>query len=114
STNTFQVSNPEDATTWSGLSISQVAVFSDQLLACIVSSRLLWVFGAKRAVVYYTAGFPIFPLAVVNGGFLEVGIIAQFSVARVATVHGTTMAWLGGDERGAAVVSVANGFTPQR
>ncbi len=114
STNTFQVSNPEDATTWTGLSISQVSVFSDQLLSVIASNRLLWVFGAKRAVVYYNAGFPIFPFAVVNGGFLEVGILAQFSVARVATAAGTTIAWLGGDERGAGVVYIANGFTPQR
>lgn len=114
STNTFQVSNPEDATTWTGLSISQVSVFSDQLLGCIASNRLLWVFGAKRAAVYYNAGFPIFPFAVVNGGFLEVGIIAQFSVARVATAAGTTVAWLGGDERGGGVIYAANGFTPQR
>lgn len=114
STNTFQVSAAEDATTWTGLAISQVSVFSDQLLATIASNRLLWVFGAKRAVVYYNAGFPIFPFAVVNGGFLEVGIIAQFSVARVTTAAGTTIAWLGGDERGAGTIYAANGFTPQR
>jgi hypothetical protein len=114
SNNIFQISNPEDATTWTGLAVSQVSVFSDQLLAIIVSNRLLWVFGAKRAVVYYNAGFPIFPFAVVNGGFLEVGIIAQFSVARIATSAGTTIAWLGGDERGGGVIYAANGFTPQR
>lgn len=112
--NTWQVSNPEDCTTWAGLAITQVSVFSDQLLAIVASNRLLWVFGAKRAVVYFNAGFPIFPFAVVNGGFLEVGIIAQFSVARVATAAGTTVMWLGGDERGAGVVYEANGFTPQR
>jgi len=112
--NTWQVSNVEDCTNWSGLSISQVSVFSDQLLSLIASNRLLWVFGAKRAVVYYNAGLPIFPFAVANGGFLEVGILAQFSVARVSLAAGTTIMWLGGDERGAGVVYAANGFTPQR
>lgn len=114
SINDFQVSSPLDATNWPGLSISQVSVFSDQLLAVLDSNRLLWVFGATRAVVYYNAGFPIFPFAVANGGFLEVGIIAQFSVARVATAAGTTIAWLGGDSRGGGVIYAANGFTPQR
>src|SRR5258708_32785393 len=85
SNNTFQVSNPEDCTTWPGLSITQVSVFSDQLLSIILSNLLLLVFGAKRAVVYYNAGFPIFPFAPVNGGTIELRIIAQFSVARAAT-----------------------------
>jgi hypothetical protein len=112
--NTWQVSAAEDCTTWTGLAITQVSVFSDQLLSVIASNRLLWVFGARRAVAYYNSGAPIFPFAVVNGGFLEVGILAQFSVAQVATVAGTTVMWLGGDERGANVVFAANGFTPQR
>jgi hypothetical protein len=114
SSNDFQISNPEDCTTWTGLAISQVSVFSDQLLAIIASNRLLWVFGAKRAVSYYNAGLPIFPFQVVSGGFMEVGILAQYSVARVATASGTTVMWLGGDERGARVVYAANGFVPQR
>lgn len=112
--NTWQVSNAEDGTNWSGLAITQVSVYSDQLLSLIASNRILWVFGAKRAVAYYNAGLPIFPFLVVNGGFLEVGISAQYSVARVALAAGTTIMWLGGDERGANIVYAANGFTPQR
>ena len=113
-TNEFSISNPEDATTWPGLSVSQVQVFSDQLLSIIVANRLLCVFGSKRAVFYYTSGAPIFPFDVASGGFMEVGIVAQFSAARVATHAGTTILWLGGDERGQGVVYAANGFTPQR
>jgi len=113
-TNDFSVSNPEDATTWPGLSVSQVQVFSDQLLAIVVANRLLCVFGSKRAVFYYTSGAPLFPLDVASGGFMEVGIAAQYSAARVATHQGTTILWLGGDERGQGVVYAANGFTPQR
>lgn len=114
STNDFQVSNPEDATTWTGLSISQVSVFSDQLQAILVTNRLLWVFGSTRAVAYYNAGLPIFPFAVLNGGFMEVGIAAQYSVARVSLAQNTTICWLGGDERGQNVVFAASGFAPVR
>lgn len=112
--NSWSVSNPEDCTTWSGLAVSQVSVFSDQLLSLIASNRLLWVFGARRAVAYYLSGAPLFPFDVVSGGFMEVGILAQYSVVRVATKAGTTVMWLGGDERGANVVFAANGFIPQR
>lgn len=112
--NSWQVSNVEDCTNWSGLAVTQVSVFSDQLLALIASNRLLWVFGAKRAVAYYNSGAALFPFDIANGSFMEVGILAQYSPARVATKAGTTIAWLAGDERGAPVVYAAQGFTPQR
>jgi len=112
--NTWSVSNPEDATTWPGISVTQVQVFSDQLLAIIASNRLLWVFGQKRAVAYYNSGAPLFPFDVASGGFVEVGILAQFSPARVATRAGTTVCFLGGDERGGGVVYALNGFIEQR
>lgn len=112
--NTWSISNPEDATNWPGLAISQVSVFSDQLLAIVASNRLLTVFGQKRAVFYQNTGAPIFPFDVVSGGFMEVGIVAQYSVKRVALHNGTTILWLGGDERGAGVVYAANGFIPAR
>jgi hypothetical protein len=112
--NTWSVSAPEDATTWPGISVSQVAVFSDQLFGLIASNRLLWVFGAKRAVGYYTSGAALFPFDVASGAFMEVGLAAQYSLARVATHGGTSIMWLGGDERGQGVVYAANGFIPQR
>jgi hypothetical protein len=112
--NSWSVSNAEDATTWPGLAVSQVSVFSDQLTGLIASNRLLWVFGAKRAVGYYNSGAALFPFDVASGAFMEVGLAAQFSLARVATRGGTTIMWLGGDERGQGVVYAANGFIPQR
>jgi hypothetical protein len=112
--NTWSVSNPEDATTWPGLSVAQVSVFSDQLLAIIATNRLLWVFGATRAVGYYNSGAPIFPFDVASGAFMEVGIAAQYSVQRVATRSGTSICWIAADQRGAAMVCAANGFINQR
>lgn len=113
--NVWSCSNPEDATTWPGTAVTEVSVFSDQLLALICSNELVWVFGAKRAVAYYPSGAAIFPFDVASGGFMEVGILAQFSAQRVATKSGTTVMWLGGDERGGSgIIYAANGFTPVR
>lgn len=112
--NTWSVSNPEDATTWPGISVTQVQVFSDQLLALIAANRLLCVFGGKRAVFYYLSGAPLFPFDVASGGFMEVGLLAQYSPARVTTHAGTTILWLGGDERGGPMVYAAAGFIPKR
>jgi hypothetical protein len=112
--NTWSVSNPEDATTWPGISVAQVSVFSDQLTSIVASNRLLWVFGAKRAVGYYNSGAALFPFDVASGAFMEVGVVAQYSPTRVATHAGTTIMWLSGDERGQGVVYAANGFIPQR
>jgi hypothetical protein len=112
--NTWSVSNAEDATTWPGISVAQVSVFSDQLLAIKESNDLVWLFGAQRAVAYYNSGAPLFPFDVANGSFMEVGIVAQYSVARVTLKSGTTLAWLGGDERGGPVVYFANGFVPTK
>lgn len=113
-TNDFQVSAVLDCTNWPGLSISQVSVYTDQLQAIITTNRLLWVFGAARAVSYYTSGLPQFPFSVNSTGFLEVGIQAQYSVARVALAASTTIMWMGADDRGANVVFAANGYVPTR
>jgi len=112
--NTFSISNPEDATNWPGIAVSQVSVFSDQLIGMVASNRLLWLFGSTRAVGYYNSGAALFPFDVASGAFMEVGCIAEASPKRVATHQGTTIMWLGGDERGQAVVYAANGFIPQR
>lgn len=114
SDNTWQVSNVEDATNWSGLAIAQVSVFSDQLLALIESNEIIWVFGAKRAVGYYLSGAALFPFDVASGAVINVGIIAQYSAARIQSKQGSTLAWLGGDDRGAGVVYALNGFNYQR
>jgi len=65
-------------------------------------------------VAYYNSGAPLFPFDVISGGFMEIGISAQFSPQRVTTHGGTTVLWLGGDLRGAPAVYAANGFIPQR
>lgn len=113
--NTWSVSAVEDATTWPGTSVAQVSVFSDQILALIECNELIWVLGAKHAAAYYLSGAPLFPFDVTSGGVVTIGILAQFSAARIQSrQYGKTLAFLGGDDQGAGVVYALNGYIPQR
>jgi hypothetical protein len=107
---TFQQSNLEDATTWSGLNISGVSYFPDNLVSMICDHREIWFWSAKQAVVYYNsgAGFPVF--IPIQGAFLEVGSGAAF--ARVKMDN--SIYWLSQDDRGAMIAYRANGYAGER
>lgn len=113
--NSWSVSAVEDATTWPGASVSQVSIFSDQLLTLIECNELIWLHGAKHAAAYYPSGAPIFPFDVASGGVLNIGILAQFSATRIQTQRGgRTLAWIGGDDKSGPTVYALNGYVPQR
>lgn len=110
SSNEFQVSSPEDATAWDLSDITQISVFSDQVLSMIVDHRQIWLWGPHESVVYYDSGDELFPFDVVPGGFIEQGICAPESPAQLDN----GIFWLGGQTQGRAIVWRANGYTPQR
>jgi hypothetical protein len=113
--NSWSVSAVEDATTWPGTAVSQVSIFSDQLLALIECNELIWLLGAKHAAAYYVSGAPLFPFDVTSGGVLNIGILAQFSATRIQTARGgRTLAWIGGDDKSGPTVYALNGYIPQR
>jgi hypothetical protein len=106
---TFRISNVSDATAWPGDQIIQVSVFPDNIVSMISDHRELWLFGVTKSVVYYDSGSPqIFD--VIPGAIIETGIIAPASPAKLDN----TIMWLGGDERGPAIVWRAQGYTPKR
>ncbi|HZW05394.1 MAG TPA: hypothetical protein VFF58_00670 [Candidatus Nitrosotalea sp.] len=108
--NQIQSSNPVDGSSWQGVSETQVSVFSDNVSAIYADHRLLWVFGPKNTQPYFDSGNFPFPYDVVQGGFIEQGIAAPFSVAKLDN----SIFWLGQDERGNGIVWRANGYQPQR
>ena len=65
--------------------------------------------GITKSVVYYNSGsLNIFD--VIPGSLIEQGTSAAFSPVNLDN----TVYWLGGDERGAAIVWKAEGYTPKR
>ena len=108
-TQTFRISTVLDATSWPGGQIIQVSVFPDNIVGFKADHRELWCFGITKSVVYYDSGSAqIFD--VIPGAIIEKGTVAGFSPVRLDN----TLFWLGGDERGAAMVWRAAGYTPQR
>lgn len=105
----FQISAPEDGTTWPGLQVNQVSVFAENIAGIGILHRELWVHGSKQSVVYSDTGSAeIFD--VIPGAFIEQGQAATFGAAKLDN----TRFWIGQDDRGAAVAWRASGYTPQR
>ena len=106
---TFRISTVLDATSWPALQIITVSVFPDNIVGFIADHRELWVFGITKSVVYFDSGSAqIFD--VIPGAIIEKGMVATHSPVRLDN----TLFWLGGDERGAAMVWRAQGYTPNR
>lgn len=108
--NQIQASNPLDGSTWQGVSATQVSVFTDNVSAIYADHRLLWVFGPNNTQPYFDSGNFPFPYDVIQGGFIEQGIAAPFSVAKLDN----SIFWLGEDARGSGIVWRANGYQPVR
>ncbi len=108
--NQIQASNALDGSSWQGVSQTAVSVFSDNVSAIFVDHRLLWVFGPKNTQPYFDSGNFPFPYDVIQGGFIEQGIAAPFSVAKIDN----SIFWLGQDSLGNGIVWRANGYTPLR
>lgn len=109
-TGQFQVSNPDDATTWPLLDTAIVSVFPDNIVSMVRAYRQIWFQGPKQTAVYYDSGAPIQPFAPVSGGFIETGSVATYASC---FMDGSPF-WLGRDERGAGVAWRGNAYNPAR
>lgn len=106
----FQISALEDGTTWDALDVAERSEGSDNIVSMLRNHREIWFLGSQTTEVWYDNGDPLFPFAPIQGVFLETGSAAPFAAVRASE----TIVWLDRDERGAAVVQRANGYTPER
>jgi hypothetical protein len=106
----IQSSASLDATTWPGTNFTGVSAFSDNALALFFDHREMWVFGPKAIQPYYDSGNFPFPFDTISGAYIESGLAAANSIAKVDN----SLFWLGADERGQGVVRRANGYQPVR
>lgn len=104
--NTFQVSNLEDGTTWSGLFISTISYFPDNIVSMKVDHREVWFFSGKKTIAYYNSGAGYPPFIPIQGAFLEDGCAATFGTVTV----NDTIAWIEQNDRGQGVAKMMGSY----
>ena len=82
----------------------------DNIVSLMVDHREVWLFGNNTIEVWYNAGLADFPLARIDGAFMETGCLAPYSVAKLDN----SVFWLGSDARGNGIVYRNNGYNAQR
>lgn len=108
--NKFQLSGLLDGTTWSGLDVNEISVFSENIVSMAVVLREVVFQGAKQSAVYQNTGASSTPFLPAPGGFCEQGSGAAFGTI----VMDNSYFWLGEDTRGGRMAWRANGYTPAR
>ena len=116
----FVFNEPNSARVWvtalyDGASIDPLSFASaeaspDNVVSLIVDHKEIWIFGNNSTEVWYDAGQPDYPLAPIQGAFLETGCAAPYSVAKMDN----SVFWLAADARGYGMVYRARGYQPQR
>jgi hypothetical protein len=106
----FQISKPFDGSTWNGLDFAKRNIASDNLAAFLPNHRELILAGTLTTEIWADSGATSFPYAPLAGVFLEQGIGAPFSIARVDNSVG----WIAVNRDGTRQVMLINQLAPQR
>lgn len=107
--NQFQMSAILDATTWPGIQVNAISVFSDNIQGIEIDHRELFIFGSKASVAYYLSGSNNI-YDVIPSSFFERGCGAPNSITKLDN----TVCFLQSDDRGNAVGVKMQGYTPVR
>lgn len=109
-TGNFYVSDLSNALSVSAADFATAEGDPDKIQGLIANTRDLWLFGERTTEVWVNTGNADFPFERVSGGFIEVGCLARYSIAKIAGA----VLWLGRDEHGQGSVYMAKGVQPQR
>lgn len=83
---------------------------ADEIVGHISVNNNLWVLGGQSTEIWYLTGQADPPFQDVQGALIEIGLAAEFSLAKTAN----TLFWLGSNVDGPGIVYMANGYTSQR
>ena len=108
-TNKFFVSGLQDFKI-DTLSFSSSEGSPDIVLGLESSNRFLYLFNELTTEVYYNSGNADFPFERIQGGFVQMGCLAKYSICKV---EGSIM-WLGRSESGQGVIFQINGTSLKR
>ena len=106
----FWVTSLLDGTKVDPLDFASAEGAPDNIVAMHISHREVWLFGTNSTEIWYNAGLADFPIARIQGAFIEAGCVSPYSVAKLDN----SLFWIGSDARGAGIVYRANGYVPAR
>lgn len=106
----FWVTELDDGSSIYPLDFASAEGSPDNIVSINVNHREVWLFGNNSIEVWYNAGLADFPLARIEGAFMEIGCLAPYSVAKL----NNNLFWLGSDARGNGIVYQSNGYNAQR
>jgi hypothetical protein len=110
STQQFFISANNDGSSWDSLDFGSAEGSPDAISAMISDHRELLLYGPLSTEVFYNSGNADFPFERREGAYIEHGIIAPFSLAKMDN----SVFWLGGDDKGSGIVWKIDGYQPQR
>lgn len=96
--------------TFDALNFSSSEGDPDNVVALLSNQRQLWIFNEESTEVWVNTGNPEFPFERVQGGYIEKGCIAPYSVAKI---EGSVF-WIGRDKFGSGQVFMATGLQTQK
>lgn len=112
-TGKFYISGLYDGNSWDALDFKSAENLPDDLICVYASLDYLWLFGTNTIEVWQNTGGSAassFPFSRINGGTLNVGLEAIYSVRHTDN----SLFWLGRDEYGRAFTYRTNGLSPVR
>jgi len=107
-TSTMQCSESDDGFTWDPLQIYQRQIAADSWLAMAVTHAEIWLAGSETTEVWVETGIDAIRFAPVRGVFLEQGIMAPKSFARVKG----SLVWVAQNKDGAGSIYRTEGYQP--
>lgn len=98
-TNTYFYSALYDGLSWDALDYNAAETAPDNVVAVAATFGFLYVFGTDTTEIWYDAGDPLTVFRRADGMVSNVGLLAQFSVAKVGET-GNLICWLGTTPQG--------------
>lgn len=100
----FYISNSYDGTVIDPSQFASKEGSPDNLVSTLAINQTLWLFGTKSIEIYYNSGAAPFPLSVMDGGFIQYGCLAPFSIS----IINNSPIWLGRDANGGGTIYMCN------
>jgi Phage stabilisation protein len=106
----INISAPNDGKSWDPIDFGIKEGQPDHICSLLSDHEELWIFGTNTIEVWNDTGAAAFPLQRNPSGFIPIGCAAAASPTRLSE----SVAWIGGDSRGACIAYMASGFIPTR